>query len=85
MLILVTAIPELWAKVKPHLDYANDEAKLDQISISGLPDSEAVLLELARHLFNLQVRSIDLSDVLDLLDDDNLAAVMAALEVYRKQ
>lgn len=84
MLKLITAIPELWQRVEPHMDYRNDEPGLGKVSKKGLSDSEEVLLELARHLFNWQVERIDLSDLLDLLDDDLWFVVLEAMALYRK-
>jgi len=83
MLILLTVMPDLWAKLRVHIDLKHGSAYLEQaVKEVDLTGGERRFLSLAHNLFNSGV-TVDMADISDTLDDDNWAAVIEALEVYR--
>lgn len=51
LLYLCTSTPNLWAHVRPHLDFRSGTAKLDAVQAGALSSGERALFELARALF----------------------------------
>lgn len=83
MLLLVTATVALWEKVQPYLEMKNGDAWLDRVQeIEYLSSSEALLLSLARNLYN-QGTLVDIADLADTLDEDNWPLVLESLKLYR--
>ena len=68
MLLIVTAIDSLWAKVRPYMDFADGCAYLDQARQEvDLTGGEALLIDLAHNLLNGGAQ-VDLARLADTLD-----------------
>jgi len=83
MLLLLTALPAFWAKLRPYIDLKHGSAYLEQaVKEVDLTGGERRILALAHNLFNSGAM-VDMADIADTLDDDNWTAVLEALAVYR--
>lgn len=83
MLLIVTAAPTLWEKVQPYIDFAAGSAYLDQLRQEvDLTGGEALLIDLARNLFN-RGAEVDLAGLADTLDGTLWPVVLEALALYR--
>ena len=83
LLYLCTAPPSLWEKVRAYLDLPHGEAHLQElVSQEYLSGGERRLMSLARNLFSCE-GAVDVSDLINTLDDDMWQVAVAAVKVRR--
>ncbi len=81
LLYIVTADPDLWARVAGRLDYARGRADLD--GLDDVSRGERLLLDVARALFR-EEGAVDLAAVARRLDARYFAVAMEAVRLYRE-
>jgi len=82
LLYLATALPELWERVRRHLDLHHGEADLSAVGAEALSAGERALLELAKALF-AGGGPVDVAHMADVLDGRLWEVALAALREYR--
>lgn len=83
LLLIATATGGLWEKVQPYLEIAKGNAWIgrlrEEVDLSG---GERRLIELAHNLFSCE-GAVDVSDLINTLDDDMWQVAVAAVKVRR--
>lgn len=82
LLRLTTALPELWRRVRPCLDYRHGEVRIPRGVRRGLSSGEALVLDVALCLFGGR-GGVDLSGLADRLDATLFEVVVATLWEFR--
>lgn len=82
LLYLCTAVPSLWERVRPKLDFRHGVARLDSVQTETLSSGERVLLELAKALY-AGSGAVDVADMTDTLDRNLFTVALTALREYR--
>ncbi len=81
LLYIVTADPDLWARVAGRLDYVRGRADLD--GLDDVSRGERLVLDVARALFR-EEGAVDLAAVARRLDERYFAVAMEAVRLYRE-
>ncbi|WP_027483776.1 hypothetical protein [Deinococcus pimensis] len=80
LLYLVTLTPYLWDAAQGGIDFEGDHADLS--GVTGVTAGEALVLDVAAHLFSGE-GAVDLVTLADGLDDEVWEIVLAAVNIFR--